>query len=104
MSEIGKRLSFLALAILTLAAWMMPLWEYLARGQITVITVASAAFLTTMLVMWPFLTEHTHKGKSVRDNKARMCVECHAVRWPSEETIGFCLRCGSTRRPVRVGY
>lgn len=90
------------LAVLAAAACAVVAWEWMHGQAISLVSALTAAMLLAMLVLWPFLfgarVVHGHM------EHARRCVECHALRWPGEEALGFCLRCGSTRRPVPVGY
>lgn len=82
------------------ASWAIPLWEWYAEGAASLVSLATAAMFTAMLIALPFLLgRRLHHGHAER---AAMCRECHSLRWPSDVNLGFCLQCGSTRQPVPV--
>ena len=64
-------------------------------GQPNVILLATALMFTTMTALLPFLAGWRVGKEGVQ--QARACRECHAVRWPTEDAFGFCIRCGSTK-------
>ncbi|MEK6975587.1 MAG: hypothetical protein AABY18_04505 [Candidatus Thermoplasmatota archaeon] len=89
-----------ALALLAAAAWAVPLWEAVHYGEVSILSIVTAGMFTAMLAVWPFLT-----GRRLRAGhaeKALMCRDCHALRWPTEVSFGFCIHCGSSRPAVRL--
>lgn len=86
------------LVLLTVLSWSLPAWEYGMHGRVSVLSVVTALMFTAMLVAWPFLTGHRVHGAHLEH--ARMCRDCHALRWPGDLDVGFCLHCGSTRTTV----
>ena len=98
MKRLGSRESLGLLIVVTLAAWGIPVFELFYYGTVSLVSLATASMLTILLGLWPFLTgKRMHEG---RIENARMCVECKSFVWPTEEALGFCLRCGSTRKFV----
>lgn len=98
MARMGFRESLLLLIVLTVAAWGIPVFELFYYGTASMLAVATALLLTTMLVIWPFLT-----GKRLQNGRlerAMMCVECKSLSWPAEKAMAFCMRCGSTKAAV----
>lgn len=88
------------LVVIALSSWAIPTLEYLAYGEASPLSLATAAMFTVMLVLLPFLM-----GRRVRHGhaeRAQMCRECHALRWPGDLQCGFCLHCGSVRAAVPV--
>lgn len=97
----GFRESFALLIVLTVAAWGIPAFELFYYGNASILSMATALMLTTMLGVWPFLT-----GKRVQNGqieRAMMCVECKSLSWPAEQAMTFCMRCGSTKKAVPAG-
>ena len=87
-----------ALAGLVAASWTIPVIEYARFGGVSLLSVATAVMFTVMLALLPlFSGRRLHKG---RPERATMCRECHALRWPGDATISFCIHCGSARPPV----
>ena len=98
LMSVSPRQSLALLIVVTVGAWGIPVFEVFYYGAMSVVSIVTAGMLTTMLIVWPFLT-----GRRLHDGKlesAMMCVECHSMAWPTEEALGFCLRCGSTRKAV----
>lgn len=98
MKRLGFRESLGLLIVVTVAAWGIPVFEVLYYGSVSMLSLATAGMLTLMLAVWPFLT-----GKRLQDGhleSALMCVECKSFVWPAEQAMGFCLRCGSTRKAI----
>lgn len=99
--RMGFRESLALLIILTVASWGIPVFELYYYGSVSLLSMATALMLTTMLAIWPFLT-----GKRVSHGhieRAMMCVECKSLSWPAEQAMGFCMRCGSTKKAVPAG-
>jgi hypothetical protein len=94
------RTSFVLLAVLAAVSWGIPVLEYVAYGALSLMSLATAFMLTAMLIAWPWLNGRRVAHGHVE--RARMCLECRSLAWPAEQTLGFCLRCGSTRPPVTV--
>lgn len=105
LPRLGFRESLALLITLTCAAWCIPLFEFLYYGTPSLLSLATALMLTAMLTVWPFLTgKRVAKGADgVHVEKAMMCVECKSLAWPAEQAMGFCLRCGSTKKAVPAG-
>lgn len=100
MKRMGFRESLGLLIVITVAAWGIPLFEVLYYGSASLLAVGTALLFTVLLAVWPFLT-----GKRLQDGqlvRALQCVECKSYVWPTEQAIGFCLRCGSTKQAVRA--
>lgn len=101
MRTIGYRESLGLLIVVTVAAWGIPVFELLYYGSVSLLSMATALVLTLMLAVWPFMT-----GKRVHDGRVEraslQCRECKSFVWPTEQTLGFCLRCGSTKPAVRA--
>lgn len=98
MKRLGFRESLGLLIAVTLAGWGIPLFEFVYYGSVSLVSVVTASMLTLMLALWPFLT-----GRRVQHGRvetAMMCVECRSFVWPTEQALGFCLRCGSTKKAV----
>ena len=98
MKRLGFRESLGLLIVVTVAAWGIPVFEVFYYGSVSLVSVATASMLTLMLAVWPFLT-----GKRVQNGHiehALQCRECKSFVWPTEQTLGFCLRCGSTKKAV----
>lgn len=90
------------LVALAVAAWAIPAWELATLGTVSVVSVVSASMLTAMLLAWPFLNgRRLHHGHA---EKALMCRDCKALRWPNELSFGFCIHCGSARPAVQMAY
>lgn len=89
------------LFLLAAAAWGVPVWEAFHYGAVSVLSVATATMFTVMLALWPFL--NGRRLNHGRAEKAMMCRDCHNLRWPNE-TLGFCIHCGSVRPVVRMTY
>lgn len=101
MPRMGFRESFALLIVLTVASWGIPTFELLYYGSASILSMATALMLTLMLGVWPFLT-----GKRVQNGhleRAMMCVDCKSLSWPAEQAMGFCIRCGSTKKAVPAG-
>ena len=101
MSRFGFRESFALLIVLTVAAWGIPTFELLYYGNASILSMATALMLTLMLGVWPFLT-----GKRVQNGRverAMMRVDCKSLSWPAEQAMGFCIRCGSTKKATPAG-
>lgn len=101
MPRIGFRESFALLIVLTVAAWGIPAFELAYYGDASILSMVTALMLTAMLGVWPFLT-----GKRVQNGhveRAMMCVDCKSLSWPAEQALGFCIRCGSTKKAVPAG-
>ena len=100
MGRMGFRESLGLLIVVTVASWGIPVFELLYYGSVSLVSLATALMLTTMLAVWPFLT-----GKRLQNGHlehALQCVECKSLVWPAEQAMGFCLRCGSTKAPTPV--
>ena len=98
MKRLGFRESLGLLIVVTVAAWGIPVFEVFYYGSVSLVSVATASMLTLMLAIWPFLT-----GKRVQNGHiehALQCVECKSLTWPTETALGFCMRCGSTKKAV----
>ncbi len=101
MPRIGFRESFALLIVLTVAAWGIPAFELAYYGSPSILSLVTALMLTAMLGVWPFLT-----GKRVQHGhleRAMICVDCNSLSWPAEQAMGFCIRCGSTKKVVPAG-
>jgi len=101
MKRLGFRESLGLLIAVTIAAWGIPVFEWFYYGSVSMVSLATASMLTVMLAVWPFLT-----GKRLQNGhveSAMMCVECKSLAWPAEQAMGFCLRCGSTKKAVPAG-
>jgi hypothetical protein len=97
----GFRESLALLIVLTVASWGIPVFELYYYGSVSMLSMATALMLTTMLAIWPFLTgKRVAKGHIER---AMMCVECKSLSWPAEQAMGFCMRCGTTKKAVPAG-
>lgn len=83
------------LVLLTLLAWAVPIGELVVYGRVSVLSAVTAGMFSLMLVLWPWLTGRRVHGAHVE--RARMCRDCHALRWPGEFDFGFCIHCGSTK-------
>ena len=105
LPRMGFRESLALLIVLTVASWGIPVFEALYYGSVSLLSMATALMLTTMLAVWPFLTGKrvTKTGHGVHVEKAMMCVECKSLSWPAEQAMGFCMRCGSTKKAVPAG-
>lgn len=100
MRRMGFRESLGLLIVVTLAAWGIPVFELLYYGSVSLVSMATALLLTLLLAIWPMMTgRRMHEG---RLESALQCVECKSFVWPTEQAIGFCLRCGSTKKAVRA--
>ena len=89
-----------AMVFLVAVSWAIPLVEYLVTGMASVISLATAAMFTLMLAILPRLSgRRLHRGHAER---ALMCRDCHALRWPNDLSFGFCIHCGSARPAVRA--
>lgn len=98
MKRLGSRESLGLLIVVTVAAWGIPVFELFYYGSVSLVSLATASMLTILLGLWPFLSgKRLHEGQLQR---ALMCVECRAFTWPTEQAIGFCLRCGSTKKAI----
>ena len=98
MPSLSPRQSLGLLIVVTVAAWTIPMFEVYYYGAMSVMSVVTALMLTGMLMVWPFVTgRRLHDG---RLESAMMCVECRSLTWPTEEALGFCLRCGSMRKAI----
>ena len=89
------------LTLLAVAAWGVPIWEALALGSVSALSLVTALMFTAMVAIWPFLS-----GRRLahgRAEKAMMCRDCHNLRWPNE-SFGFCIHCGCSRPAVRMAY
>lgn len=86
------------LVLLTVLSWSLPVWEYATHGTVSVLSATTALMFTVMLVSWPLLTGRRVHGAHVE--RARMCRDCLALRWPGELDFGFCIHCGSSRPAV----
>lgn len=88
-----------ALVVLVVIAWAIPLGEYLYYGTVSPISVVTASMFAAMLVAFPLLNgrRRLHAGHTER---AVMCRDCHALRWPTDLHFGFCIHCGSVRPAV----
>jgi hypothetical protein len=83
---------------LTIASWGVPAFELASYGSVSMLSLITAVMLTVMLGVWPFLTGR--RLTQGRIEHAMMCVECRSLAWPAEQALGFCLRCGSTKKAV----
>jgi hypothetical protein len=101
----GFRESFALLIVLTVASWGIPVFELFYYGSASILSMATALVLTLMLGVWPFLTGKrvTKAGGAVQLERAMMCVDCKSLSWPAEQAMGFCIRCGSTKKAVPAG-
>ncbi len=88
----------LLLVLLNVAAWGVPVYEIAAFGQASVMSAVTAGMFSLMLLLWPFLNGRRLHGAHVE--RALVCRDCHALRWPGELDFGFCIHCGSTRTAV----
>lgn len=89
-----------AMLFLVAASWAIPLVEFFLYGAPSVLSLATAAMFTVMLATLPLLSgRRLHRGHAER---AVMCRDCHALRWPTEMDFGFCIHCGSARPAVRA--
>lgn len=89
---------FLFLVLLALAAVAIPVYEIVALGEVSVMSAVTAGMFLVMLAIWPFLNGRRVHGAHLE--RARMCRDCHALRWPGDLDFGFCIHCGSTRAAV----
>ena len=105
MPRMGFRESLALLIVLTAASWGIPVFELYYYGSVSLLSMATALMLTAMLAVWPFLTGKrvTKTPSGVHVERAMMCVECKSLSWPAEQAMGFCLRCGSTKKAVPAG-
>lgn len=102
MEKSTARWALPLLMALTVATWGLVLWEWGDARTLSVMPLVTACMFTAMALLWPFLAGARFQHGHVR--RALQCVECRTLFWPTEEALGFCLRCGSTRRPVAAGY
>jgi hypothetical protein len=87
-----------ALAVLVVVGWAIPVGEYLYYGAVSAISVVTASMFTAMLIAFPLLNgRRLHAGHTER---AVMCRDCHALRWPNDLHFGFCIHCGSMRPAI----
>lgn len=98
MKRLGFRESLGLLIVVTVAAWGIPVFEMAYYGSVSLVSLVTAAVLTVMLAVWPFLTGKRVQGGHIE--RALQCVECKSLTWPTEEALGFCMRCGSTKKAV----
>lgn len=89
------------LTLLAAAAWAVPVWEALYLGSVSALSMATATMFTLMVAAWPFV--NGRRLSHGRAEKAMMCRDCHNLRWPNE-TLGFCIHCGSARPAVQMAY
>ncbi|MEA3137687.1 MAG: hypothetical protein QOC71_1968, partial [Thermoplasmata archaeon] len=82
-----------------------PVFELLYYGSASILSMATALMLTAMLAVWPFLTGKrvTKTAGGVQMERAMMCVECKSLSWGAEQAMGFCMRCGSTKKAMPAG-
>ena len=102
MKRLGSRESLGLLIVVTVAAWGIPVFEWAYYGSVSVVSLATASMLTLMLAVWPFMT-----GKRLQNGHvehALQCVECKSITWPTEQALGFCMRCGSTKKAMPASF
>lgn len=93
-----SRTPYWLLAGLALTACAVPFAEWLYLGAPSLVSLVAAAAFCLMAALLPFLSGRRVQGG--HPQRARVCRECHALSWPNDLDLGFCLMCGSTRPRV----
>jgi hypothetical protein len=102
MARMSARTAYLVFGILAACSWVLVAWDARFGHGLSAPAIATAVALTLNLVLWPLVTAFRVREGHVQ--KVMVCVECNAPQWEAERAIGFCLTCGSLRKPVPATY
>src|SRR5262249_46356576 len=93
--RLSIRSSGAILVLLAVVSWAVVAGEALLLHQVSLLSIACAALVTSLVLAWPFLNGTRLQGGSVIHLHA--CHLCGSFPVPG---LKFCIRCGAYPKPL----